>query len=73
MSGKKIASDKMKMKFREKGAHTWRSMDIISRYVGQEKIFEMILDRHCGRKCKFDYQNNCNCQIFQHLSFISSV
>ena len=32
MSGKRIAHDKVKMKFKEKGAHTWRSMDIISRY-----------------------------------------
>ena len=33
MSGKRIARDKMQRKFREKGAHTWRSMDIIHRYA----------------------------------------
>ena len=32
MSGKRIARDKVKMKFREKGAHSWRSMDVIPRY-----------------------------------------
>ena len=32
MSGKSIACDTVKMKLREMGAHTWRSMDIIPRY-----------------------------------------